>query len=153
MSAGARGQRSDGAPGPLDVWLSFGELVAWGELFGRGLVAPVVVGLEGDLGAGKTTLVQAICRGVGVAQDVTSPTFALVHEYEMARGTVYHLDLYRLRGPDDLTNLAWDDIVNSDSIVLVEWAERARGRLPNDALRIRLEHIPGDESRRRLVMV
>jgi tRNA threonylcarbamoyladenosine biosynthesis protein TsaE len=128
------------------------ELQAWGEELGRGLRAPALITLSGELGAGKTTLAQAICRGVGIREDVTSPTFALVNEYHADGRTVYHIDLYRLSGPDDLTNLAWDDIVNSGEIILVEWPERAGNRLPDDAVRIRLDHLPNDESHRRLTV-
>ena len=128
------------------------QLEQWGEELGRSLKSPVIITLEGDLGTGKTTLAQAICRGVGVREDVTSPTFALVNEYQSERATVFHLDLYRLRGPDDLTNLAWDDIVNSGAIVLVEWPDRAGDRMPHDAVKIRLEHIAGDDQHRRLIL-
>lgn len=128
------------------------ELQRWGEDFGRRLRAPAVITLEGELGAGKTTLAQAICRGLGIGEDVTSPTFALVNEYPTKDTTVYHLDLYRLHGPEDLTNVGWDDIINSGQIILIEWPERAGSRLPTDALRIRLEHIPGDDNRRRLTV-
>lgn len=128
------------------------ELRAWGEDLGRSLKAPALVTLEGELGAGKTTLAQAICRGLGIREDVTSPTFALVNEYRVEGTTVYHLDLYRLRGPEDLTNLGWDDIVNSGQIVLVEWPERAGYRLPTDAIRVRLEHVPDDDQHRRLTV-
>lgn len=126
------------------------ELLAWGERFGRSVKAPAVIAISGDLGAGKTTLVQAICRGYRVRQDVTSPTFALVHEYRGERGPVYHLDLYRLTDPSQLTNLAWDDIINSPALVLVEWPEHAGSRLPGDAIHLALAHVPGDEERRRL---
>lgn len=114
---------------------------------------PCVVALEGDLGAGKTTLAQAICRGVGIEDDVTSPTFSLVNVHEGDRGTVYHLDLYRLNDETDVTNLGWDDIINSDAIVIVEWPERAGSRLPPDALRIRLAHVPGSEDLRSLTVL
>jgi tRNA threonylcarbamoyladenosine biosynthesis protein TsaE len=129
------------------------QLRDWGEQLGRNLHPPIVVALEGDLGAGKTTLAQSIARGVGIREDVTSPTFALVNSYEVDGTIVYHLDLYRLNGPEDLTNIGWDDILNSGEIVLVEWPERAGLRLPSDALRIRLEHIAGDDDHRRLVVV
>ena len=76
------------------------ELVEWGERFGRVASPPLVVTLTGELGAGKTTLVQAICRGYGVTEDVTSPTFALVHRYAAPRSPVFHLDLYRLEIAD-----------------------------------------------------
>ena len=130
--------------------LTIEELTAWGERFGRTARAPLVVTLAGDLGAGKTTLAKAICRGYGVTEPVTSPTFALVHRYDAARSPVYHLDLYRLRGPDELTNIGWDEIVASQSLVLVEWPERAAGALPAHVA-IDLEHAAGDESRRILL--
>ncbi len=128
------------------------QLREWGEKLGRSLRPPAVIVLQGDLGAGKTTLAQAICRGVGIREDVTSPTFALVNKYEVDGTTVYHLDLYRLNGPEDLTNLGWDDILNSGEIVLIEWPERAGIRLPQDTIRLRLEYIPGDDNHRRLTV-
>ena len=100
------------------------ELTAWGERFGRAASAPLVVGLTGELGAGKTTLARAICRGYGVTDDVTSPTFTLVHRYAAPRSPVYHVDLYRLRGPQDLTNIGWDDMLAEDALVLIEWGEK-----------------------------
>jgi len=127
------------------------ELVAWGERFGRAARAPLVVAISGDLGAGKTTLVQAICRGYGVAEEVTSPTFAIVHQYRAPASSVYHLDLYRIEHERELTNVAWDEIVGDHALVLVEWAERAGSRLPNAHVPIDLEHLPGDESRRLLL--
>lgn len=144
-------------PAPIPALASHGrlaltepELEAWGERLGRALEAPVLVTVAGDLGAGKTTLVRAICRGYGVRDEVTSPTFALVHEYRSARGRVYHLDLYRLERPDELTNLGWDDILSDDAVALVEWPERAGARIPVDHVPIRLEHLPDDPTRRLL---
>lgn len=127
------------------------ELVAWGEAFGRAARPPLVVAISGDLGTGKTTLAQAICRGAGVTEPVTSPTFALVHEYAGANGSVYHLDLYRLDRPDELTNIGWDDIIGAHALVLIEWPERAGQRLPADAVPIELEHDPADAERRLLL--
>jgi tRNA threonylcarbamoyladenosine biosynthesis protein TsaE len=124
------------------------ELIAWGEKFGRVASAPLVVAISGELGAGKTTLVQAICRGYGVAEDVTSPTFALVHRYAAPRSPVYHLDLYRLKSPDELRNLGWDDLLGDDALVLIEWPERAGDELPHDHVPISLQHLPGDDTRR-----
>ena len=125
--------------------------MAWGERFGRAARAPLVVGLTGDLGAGKTTLVRAICRGYGVAADVTSPTYALVHEYEAPRSSVHHLDLYRLEGEAQLPHIGWDDVLASGGLVLVEWPERAGAAMPPDAVSIELEHLPGDPDRRLLL--
>lgn len=133
------------------ITLGRDELVAWGERFGRSARAPLVVALAGDLGAGKTTLAQAICRGYGVSEPVTSPTFALVHEYASPRGPVYHLDLYRLEDPRELVNLGWDEIVGAEALVIVEWPERAGDRMPPGYVPIDLEHLPGDEDRRVLL--
>ena len=153
MRSEARGRRPEPTLPSHESRVTLHQLQAWGEELGRSLKAPAIVTLEGDLGTGKTTLAQAICRGVGVREDVTSPTFALVNEYHADATTVFHLDLYRLKGPEDLTNLAWDDIVNSDAIVLVEWPDRAGNRMPDEAIRIALEHIPGDDDHRRLIVV
>ena len=155
MSTEGSGQRAAGSDVTLAVSshesrVTSHQLQAWGEELGRRLRAPVIVTLEGELGTGKTTMAQAICRGLGIREDVTSPTFALVNEYEVDGTTVYHLDLYRLRGPEDLTNVGWDDIINSGQIILIEWPERAGYRLPTEAIRIRLEHIPDDDNHRRL---
>jgi tRNA threonylcarbamoyladenosine biosynthesis protein TsaE len=125
------------------------ELIGWGERFAQSVNAPLIVTLTGELGAGKTTLVQAICRGYGVKEDVTSPTFALVHRYQ-GRSPVFHLDLYRLAGPADLTNLGWDDILAEDALVLIEWPERAADRIPRDHVPISLQHIPDEPDKRLL---
>lgn len=132
--------------GHLAVTLA--ELIDWGERFGRVATPPLVVAVSGELGAGKTTLVQAICRGYGVTEDVTSPTFALVHRYAAPRSPVYHLDLYRLKSPDELRNIGWDDLFAEDALVLIEWPERAAAEVPRNHVPVSLQHLPGDESRR-----
>ena len=126
------------------------ELADWGTRFGRVASAPLLVTISGELGAGKTTLVQAICRGYGVTEDVTSPTFALVHRYAAPRSPVFHLDLYRLRDASDLTNIGWDEILADDALVLVEWPERAGDRVPHNHVPISLQHLPDDPTRRLL---
>lgn len=131
--------------------LTRAELTDWGERFGRAVRVPLVVALAGELGAGKTTLAQAICRGCGVTDEVTSPTFALVHQYRAPGFPVYHLDLYRLRDERELTNIGWHDLIGDHALVLIEWPERAGSRLPSDAVPIELEHVPGDGDRRLLL--
>jgi tRNA threonylcarbamoyladenosine biosynthesis protein TsaE len=131
--------------------LTESELRHWGEDLGRAATPPLLVTLTGDLGVGKTTLARAICAGYGVREEVTSPTYALVHEYRAPRSAVYHVDLYRLDSPDQLTNLGWDEIVSSRSLVLIEWPERAGDRLPEDHLPIDLDYVPDDPSRRILL--
>jgi tRNA threonylcarbamoyladenosine biosynthesis protein TsaE len=127
------------------------ELRAWGEAFGRAARAPLVVALSGDLGTGKTTLAQAICAGYGVHEPVTSPTFALVHEYAAPGSPVFHLDLYRLAGPADLAHIGWHEIVGAAALVLVEWPERAGDLLPSGHVPLALDHVPGDDGRRILL--
>ena len=126
------------------------ELVAWGEALGRAITPPLVVTISGELGAGKTTLVKAICRGYGVTEQVTSPTFTLVHQYAAERSTVYHVDLYRVRDPRDLVNLGWDEMLADDALVLIEWPEHAGDRLPRVHVPISLQHLPAYPDRRLL---
>lgn len=130
--------------------LTEAELEQWGESFGKAARSPLIVALRGELGAGKTTLVRAICRGYGVEEPATSPTYAIVHQYA-GRSPVYHLDLYRLEGERDLVNVGWDEIISAPALVLVEWPERAGSALPVDHIRLALEHVPGDDSRRILL--
>jgi tRNA threonylcarbamoyladenosine biosynthesis protein TsaE len=123
-------------------------VVAWGERLGRNIQAPLVVTIEGNLGAGKTTLTRAICRGYGVTSDVTSPTFTIVHEYESARSKVYHLDLYRLRDPRELVSLGWDDILAEKALVIVEWPDRAQALMPHGHVPISLSPVPDQPDHR-----
>ena len=124
------------------------ELVDWGRRLGKQITSPVVITLTGDLGAGKTTLARAICEGYGVTDEVTSPTFTIVHEYQAPRSPVYHVDLYRLTGPQDLLSLGWDELVASRAVVLIEWPERAAELVPADHLPIELRHVAEDPDRR-----
>jgi tRNA threonylcarbamoyladenosine biosynthesis protein TsaE len=110
--------------------LTQGELEAWGERIGREAELPLVVVLHGDLGAGKSTLARAIARGAGVGGAVPSPTFNLLFAYDTPRGRVLHFDLYRLRHPDEVWELGWEEVGSGPQLVLVEWAERAAALLP-----------------------
>lgn len=106
------------------------ELNRFGEVLGRELRSPAIIGFSGDLGTGKTTLVQAICRGLGAAVPATSPTYALVHEYASPAGPVYHVDCYRLRSTQEARDLGLDDILLKRGILLVEWPEKAGHLMP-----------------------
>ena len=125
-------------------------LARFGEAFARSLRPPpsVAVGIAGDLGAGKTTLVRAIARGLGVAEPVTSPTFALVHRYAGAGTTVYHVDGYRLKRASEVADLGIEDaLAEPDSVVLIEWPERLGAALPPLAHRITLAYADDDAHR------
>ena len=127
------------------------ELRTWGGELGRSASPPLLITLTGELGTGKTTLAQSICLGYGVLEEVTSPTYALVHQYSAPRSAVFHIDLYRIESPDQLTNIGWDEIVMARALIVVEWPERAGTRLPEDHLPIDLDYVPGDQTRRILL--
>jgi len=114
------------------------ETIAVGERISRELPSRAVVLLIGNLGAGKTTLAKGIVKGLGGAQpdEVSSPTFTLIHEYG---AHVYHIDLYRLERPQELATLGLDEIFDREGIVLIEWGERLLDAMPLERIEIRLE--------------
>jgi tRNA threonylcarbamoyladenosine biosynthesis protein TsaE len=114
------------------------ETRAVGEALGQWLEPGDVVCLAGPLGAGKTTLAQGMARGLGVDEIVNSPTFTLVQEYA-GRWPVYHLDVYRLSGPEEAVDLAIEELRGAGGVLLIEWPERIAPLLPADRLEIRLE--------------
>jgi len=125
--------------------LSADALNRFGETLGRELAAPAVIGLSGELGTGKTTFVQAICRGLGARGLATSPSYALVHQYRTPDDRlVYHVDCYRLRSPAEARDLAFDDMVRDGAVVLIEWPERAGAWTPRLDRHFRLSY--GDEA-------
>ena len=132
--------------------LTQAELEAEGENLGRSLPPGALLTFQGDLGAGKTTMVQAVARGLGVSTPATSPTYALVHRYHGRRGPVFHLDCFRLRSPDEAADLDWEGLLTEGDAILVEWPERAGGWIPGPTLRFRLHHLE-DPSRRGLEML
>lgn len=112
-----------------------------GEAVGRRITGPMVLALRGGLGAGKTAYVRGLARGLGVADQVTSPTYGLVHEHE-GRLPLFHFDLYRLGGPEDLFDIGWDDYMARGGVCAVEWSERAQGFLPPDSVVIQIDAHP-----------
>jgi tRNA threonylcarbamoyladenosine biosynthesis protein TsaE len=107
-----------------------------GTVIGESLTEGGVIALVGDLGAGKTRLVRAICAGLSVdLSDVTSPTFVLIHEYD-GRLPVYHFDTYRLRDVSEFLDLGADELMDGECVCLIEWADRVVHVLPEDRLTI-----------------
>ena len=122
------------------------ETIALGERLARELPRRGVVLLIGNLGAGKTTLAKGIVNGLGAAapDEVSSPTFTLIHEY--GEGRVYHVDLYRLDEPREVATLGLDEIFDRDGLVLIEWGERFPKMLPAVRTEIRITSV-GDDAR------
>ena len=128
---------------------------ALGAALGRRLGPGDVVALRGDLGSGKTCLIQGVCEALQVADYVTSPTFILINEYAgQCRGRalpVYHFDLYRLGGVDQLEELGAAEYFYGRGVCLVEWAERAHGLLPDRCCHVRLAY-GGEACERRIIL-
>jgi tRNA threonylcarbamoyladenosine biosynthesis protein TsaE len=128
------------------------ETTRWGREFAVRLKPPVLVLLSGDLGSGKTTLTKGIVSGLGAAneEEVTSPTFTLVHVYGSAK-KVYHADLYRIESFHDFETLGLEDLFDQPGVVILEWSERFPLNSPWPQKRIRLEHLGGDARRIRVL--
>ncbi len=114
------------------------ETQALGVRLAKHLTPGTILGFEGPLGAGKTTFIQGICKGLGVHEMVVSPTFVLMHVYE-GKIPVYHFDLYRLQ-PKELEDLGWEEYLEGKGVSFVEWVDRAQGLFPFPHLRITLDY-------------
>lgn len=120
-----------------------------GERLGAALRPGDVVALWGELGTGKTVLARGIARGLDVTGPVSSPTFALVNEYEGPL-PMYHVDFYRL-DPEQLESVGWEEYLGYGGVVVIEWPDRAAGTLPAERLDLELEHIGATKRRIRLL--
>jgi tRNA threonylcarbamoyladenosine biosynthesis protein TsaE len=124
------------------------ETIAWGRKLAEKLQAPALVLLSGELGSGKTTLTKGIVAGLNAAQEdeVTSPTFTLVHEYGGGR-KVFHGDLYRIESFHDFETLGLEDVFSQPAILILEWSDKFPLKTPWPQVRLRLEHMGGDSRR------
>jgi len=129
------------------------ETIAFGRTLTELLSPPKLVLLRGDLGAGKTTLVKGIAAGFAAAEeeDVTSPTFTLVHEYRGPGASLYHIDLYRVDTPRELETLGLDDLRSNASVLLIEWGEKFPRLLRERDVEISLER-QGENGRKITIM-
>ncbi|HEY4580530.1 MAG TPA: tRNA (adenosine(37)-N6)-threonylcarbamoyltransferase complex ATPase subunit type 1 TsaE [Candidatus Acidoferrales bacterium] len=135
-------------PATESVSHSAEETIELGRELARRLTPPVLVLLSGELGSGKTTLSKGIISGLGAAreEDVTSPTFTLVHVFHN-HSKVYHVDLYRLEEARDIESLALEDALAEPAVVLIEWPERFSLHTDWPKIRVQLEHLEGDMRR------
>lgn len=130
------------------------ETIALGRTLAGMLAPPKVVVLRGDLGAGKTTLIKGIAEAFHAAseEDVTSPTFTLIHEYRGPSVALYHIDLYRVDTPRQLETLGLDDLISENSVLLIEWGEKFSRFNRERDVEIALERISEDERRVRIAL-
>ncbi len=121
------------------------ETIALGERIGSRLKGGDIIAYRGGLGAGKTTITHGIAKGMGLKDDVSSPTFALVNEYR-GRTNLYHFDMYRINGGLDLETTGFYDYMDSDSVLAIEWSENIANELPDNVITITITRID-DETR------
>jgi tRNA threonylcarbamoyladenosine biosynthesis protein TsaE len=128
------------------------ETQALGEAWGRAAASGLVIGLSGDLGAGKTQLAKGIARGLGVRELIHSPTFTLVNQYETGRLPFFHIDLYRLETPEQIIAAGIEEYFHPAGVTVIEWAERwpdAPSRFQSRFRQVRIETI--NETGRRII--
>ncbi len=120
-----------------------------GKIIGEQLGAGDILALTGELGSGKTCITQGVARGIQVPDEyrITSPTFTLINEYP-GRVMLYHMDMYRLTGPEDLADMGYEDYFYGDGLVVIEWAEKISDILPADNLYVSMRYL--DESSREI---
>ena len=123
------------------------ETEEFGRHFAGSLKPGSVVALIGPLGAGKTTLSQAIARGLGVTETLTSPTFTIVQEYETGRLPLYHFDVYRVSDPDELFEMGFEDYLRRGGVCLIEWADLIEDMLPYDTITLRIDYSEDEDQR------
>lgn len=117
-----------------------------GEMLGKHLTGGTVLALRGGLGIGKTAFTRGLARGLGYTGRVTSPTFTIVNEYDGAT-PLFHFDMYRLDGEDDLFDIGWDDYLARGGVCAVEWSERIDSALPPDTLTVSIAQGEHDNDR------
>ena len=134
---------------PETITRSVAETEALAARFAEALRGGECIALDGELGAGKTQFVRGLVRGIGGnPADVSSPTFVLLHVYTGGRLTIYHLDAYRVAGPEDFESIGFTELLEQGGVVIVEWARRVEALLPFGSISVRIE--PIGESERRI---
>lgn len=137
------------APGESRLLAGLAEQQQLGAAFAVALPEGAVLFLEGELGAGKTTFTQGLVEELGFAEQVTSPTYALMHIYPARLGRVLHVDAYRVRYAAELYEMDLEDLMAGSRVSVIEWGEQLYADYP-EALVLKFEHLPGDPEKRRV---
>lgn len=132
----------------MEKIVTFKELDSLAEKLGKFVGKNNVIALIGDLGTGKTTFVKKFAESLGVKENLKSPTFNYVLEYLSGRLPLYHFDVYRLGEPEEVYEVGYEDYLNNDAVVIIEWANIIGSELPKEYIEIKLEHF--DEKSRKL---
>ncbi|MBU1255467.1 tRNA (adenosine(37)-N6)-threonylcarbamoyltransferase complex ATPase subunit type 1 TsaE [Patescibacteria group bacterium] len=121
------------------------------KIIRKGNKKALIVGLEGELGSGKTTFIQGLAKGLGIEELITSPTFVIMKRYNFPKGELYHIDCYRI-DLKDLIELDFKEIINNPkNIVVIEWAEKIKDILPNNVIWMKFEYL--DKNMRKVIYV
>jgi len=122
------------------------ETISLGKKIGSLLQKGDIIALQGTLAAGKTTITKGIAQSLGIKDEITSPTFCLISEYE-GKMPLYHMDVYRLDGGEDFINLGVEDLMYGNGVSLIEWSEKVMDELPKKTIILKLEPIEGTSER------
>ena len=126
---------------------NFEETIEYAKKLGSSLRGGEVIAYFGGLGMGKTTFTSGLCEGYGIDAEVSSPTFALVNEYGNNNKKIYHFDMYRISGFEDLCSTGFFDYLDTNAVLAIEWSENIENALPENYIRLEIERGDSDESR------
>lgn len=129
------------------------ETFAFGKETGAAAKPGDIYTLDGDLGAGKTVFAKGFAAGLGIADVVSSPTFTILQSYSGGRMPLYHFDVYRIGDPEEMDEIGYEDCFYGDGATLVEWSEQIEELIPETAVRIRIDRVPGEEPGLRRIRV
>lgn len=121
------------------------QTISLGTKIGALLTPGDVIAMTGTLAAGKTTITKGIAQSLGVTENITSPTFCLISEYEGSKIPLYHMDVYRLDGAEDFVNLGVDDMLYGNGVCIIEWSEKIQSEIPAKAIRLDIQATGSEE--------
>lgn len=127
------------------------ETIALGEILGAMLKPGDVLAMRGTLAAGKTTITKGIAKALGVTDNITSPTFCIISEYEGAKMPLYHMDVYRLDNAEDFINLGVDDLIYGNGVSIIEWSEKIQSELPKKTITVQIT--PNEDNTRTIELI